>query len=62
MASKGDGIGEWQSRPVQAEKLFPHESRDRLRVQTLYEVELDVAGVFAVSMTILCYQIVFLFV
>lgn len=49
VAVKGDGFGEWKSIPVPAERLFPPGSRDRLISQDLYEVELDVAGVFAVS-------------
>ena len=41
----------WKSRTVEASHLFPDNSTDRLVVgkEAVYEVDLDVAGVFAVS-------------
>ena len=41
----------WKSRPVAANNLFPDNCKERLVVgrETVYEVDLDVAGVFAVS-------------
>ena len=41
----------WKSRTVEANHLFPDNSTDRLVTgkETVYEVDLDVAGVFAVS-------------
>ena len=46
----GDG-GCWNARPTEARRLFPEGSKDRLvsADSQLYEVDLDVAGVFAVS-------------
>lgn len=43
--------GGWKGRPTEAQRLFPEVSRDRLVTGhcLLYEVDLDVAGVFAVS-------------
>ena len=38
--------GGWRSRPTAALRLFPEGS---ISLKVLYEVELDVAGVFAVS-------------
>ena len=41
----------WNARPTEARRLFPEGSKDRLVASDsqLYEVDLDVAGVFAVS-------------
>ena len=46
--------GGWRSRPTAALRLFPEGSKDRLvsKDSQLYEVELDVAGVFAVSVCV----------
>ena len=43
--------GCWNSRPTEARRLFPEGSTDRLVSieNPLYEVDLDVAGAFAVS-------------
>ena len=50
--------GRWNSRPVEINRLFPDNSKDRLLKDgaKLFEVDLDVAGVFTVSkaMTGLC--------
>lgn len=48
--------GCWNSRPIEARRLFPEGSKDRLVSggSKLYEVDLDVAGVFAVSVDYLC--------
>lgn len=49
--SQSDG-GCWNARPTQARRLFPEGSKDRLvsSDSPLYEIDLDVAGVFAVSL------------
>ena len=46
--------GGWRSRPTAALRLFPEGSKDRLvfKGSQLYEVELDVDGVFAVSVCV----------
>ena len=51
------GGGCWNDRPTEAKRLFPEGSKDRLVSSDcqLYEVDLDVAGVFAVSPTKLFY-------
>ena len=48
--------GNWNTRPVEARRLFPERSKDRLvsSHSKLYEVDLDVAGVFAVSNVVNC--------
>ncbi|XP_064400658.1 uncharacterized protein LOC135346837 [Halichondria panicea] len=45
----------WKSRPVAANNLFPDNCKERLVVgrETVYEVDLDVAGVFAEHRTLL---------
>ena len=47
--SQTDGC--WNAHPTEAKRLFPEGSKDRLvsSKSQLYEVNLDVAGVFAVS-------------
>ena len=44
----------WKSRAIGASHLFPENSSERLVTgkETVYEVDLDVAGVFAVSVVI----------
>ena len=39
----------WDSRPVDGSQLLPENSRHRLRHASLYEVELDLAGIAVVS-------------
>lgn len=45
--------GSWDCRPVLASQLFPEGAKDRLREEgggSLYEVDLDVAGVTLVRL------------
>ena len=43
----------WKTRAVSASQLFPDGSKERLvtRGESVYEVDLDVAGVFTVSVS-----------
>ena len=41
--------GAWNRRPVEASQLLPAGSADKIAQETLYELDLDVAGVTMVS-------------